>query len=444
VGLPGRIKQLGAKIEERVMIEPSLIPRITREVDKRFEEQIQTTLRLAAIPSTRGAEGPAQDLIADLLRKRAYSVDDWRIEIDAIRDLPDFGQPEHDFSQARTVVGTMRPEQETGRSLILQGHCDVVPAGPLEMWDTPPFKPTIKDGWLYGRGANDMKSGTIAALYAVDAIRHAGLQIKGRIHFQSVIEEESTGVGALSTLQRGYRADCALLPEPTGQRFNGICVGVIWFRLKVRGEPTHVAVAGEGSNAIKAAYLLIQGLESLEKEWNERAASDPHYGAVHHPINFNPGIIKGGDWASSVPAWCDVDCRIALLPGWDVDSCRREIEACVAKTARAHTFLANNPPSIVWSGYLSHGYVMQDDPEILRVLESAHRASTQKPFQRRISTALNDSRFYGLYYGIPAFCYGPTGEKSHGFNERVNIESIQETTKAIAIFVATWCGVNAD
>jgi hypothetical protein len=114
-------------IEERVMIEPSFIPRIAREVDMRFEDQIQTTLRLAAIPSTRGAEGPAQDLIADLLRKRAYSVDDWKIEIDAIRDLPDFGAPEHDFSQARTVVGTMRPEQETGRSLILQGHCDVVP-----------------------------------------------------------------------------------------------------------------------------------------------------------------------------------------------------------------------------------------------------------------------------------------------------------------------------
>jgi acetylornithine deacetylase len=137
------------------MIEPSFISRIAREVDKRFEEQIQTTLRLAAIPSTRGAEGPAQDLIADLLRKRAYSVDDWKIEIDAIRDLPDFGEPEHDFSRARTVVGTMRPEQETGRSLILQGHCDVVPAGPLEMWDTPPFKPTIKDGWIYGRGQLD-------------------------------------------------------------------------------------------------------------------------------------------------------------------------------------------------------------------------------------------------------------------------------------------------
>lgn len=110
VWAPGRIKQPGATIGERVLIEASLIPRIAREVDKRFEDQIQTTLRLAASPSTRGAEGPAQDPIAELLRKRAYSVDDWKTEIDAIRGLPDFGQPEHDFSQARTVVGTMRPE----------------------------------------------------------------------------------------------------------------------------------------------------------------------------------------------------------------------------------------------------------------------------------------------------------------------------------------------
>jgi acetylornithine deacetylase len=425
------------------MIEANLVERIAAVIDQRFAEQIETTMRLASIPSTRGAEGPAQDLIAGLLRERGYSVDDWKIEIEDIKDLPDFGPIETDFSRARTVVGTLRPETESGRSLILQGHCDVVPAGPAAMWETPPFKPTIRNGAIYGRGANDMKSGTIAAMYAVEAIRSAGLKLKGRIHFQSVIEEESTGAGALSTLQRGYRADCALLPEPTGQRFNGICVGVIWFRLRVRGEPTHVAVAGEGSNAIKAAFSLMQGLEGLEQEWNQRASSDPHYGALDHPINFNPGIIKGGDWASSVPAWCDLDCRIAILPGWDVDACRREIEACVSKVSRNHRFLANNPPEIVWSGYLSHGYVMPEAPEVIELLEAAHRASTKKPFERRISTALNDSRFYGLYYGIPAFCYGPAGEKSHGFNERVEIESIRETTKAIAYFVASWCGVEA-
>jgi len=160
------------------------------------------------------------------------------------------------------VVGTYRPSSTAGKSLILQGHCDVVPTGPLEMWETPPFVPVIRDGKMYGRGACDMKSGTIGALYALDAIKAAGLKPTARIHFQSVIEEESTGVGALSTLQRGYRADACFIPEPTNGEMVRSQVGVIWFRLKVRGFPVHVFEAGSGSNAIMAAYHLIHALQS--------------------------------------------------------------------------------------------------------------------------------------------------------------------------------------
>ncbi|GAB0117895.1 ArgE/DapE family deacylase [Acidisoma sp. 7E03] len=422
--------------------DPTHADRILAAVDRNFERQLADTAALVAVPSTRGAESPAQDLMADLLRRRGYAVDDWAIALDDVKDLPDCGVIQHDFSRARTVVGTYRPAVESGRSLILQGHCDVVPTGPRAMWHNAPFDPVVKDGWMYGRGAADMKSGTIAALYALDAIREAGLAPQGRIHLQSVIEEESTGVGALSTLQRGYRADCALLPEPTDQRFNGVCVGVIWFRLKVSGEPTHVAVAGEGSNAIRAAYHVILALEALEASWNERARHDPLYGAMEHPIHFNPGIIKGGDWASSVPSWCDVDCRIAILPGWDVNTCRQEIEACVAAAARSHAFLANNPPRVEWSGYLSHGYALSPQPELEELMRAAHEATSTLPFEHRSSTALNDARFYTLYYGIPAFCYGPHGEKIHGFNERVDLRSLRETTKALALFVAGWCGVS--
>ena len=161
------------------MIDPELAARIAEAVDRNFDAQIETTKRFSAIPSTRGAEGPAQDMMADLLRERGYTVDDWTIRMEDLAGLPDCGVIEHDFSQARTVVGTLRPAQETGRSLILQGHCDVVPAGPLDMWDTPPFSPVVKDGWMYGRGAGDMKSGTIAALYAVEALRQAGVPAAG-------------------------------------------------------------------------------------------------------------------------------------------------------------------------------------------------------------------------------------------------------------------------
>jgi acetylornithine deacetylase len=418
--------------------------RIAAAVDGAFDAQVELTKRFVSIPSTRGAEWPAQDFMAGELRLRGYVVDDWQISMEDLAGLPDLGVITHDFSRARTVVGTLKPAQETGRSIILQGHCDVVPVGPAGMWQTHPFQPVIKDGWLHGRGAADMKGGTLAALYAIEAIRSAGYRLTGRVHFQSVIEEESTGVGALSALQRGYRADCALLPEPTGQSFGDVCLGVIWFRVKVAGEPTHVSHAGEGFNAIKAAMEIVRALEGLEKTWNERAATDPIYHEVKHPLNFNPGIIHGGDWASSVPAWCDVDCRIGLLPDWSVESCQQEILACIREAASRMPFLANNPPEVEWSGYLSHGYVMRDDPDVREVLESAHKAVTDKPLNRRLATSLNDARFYDRHFGMPAFCYGPIGERIHGFNERLNLQSLRETTKTLANFVAEWCGIEPE
>ncbi|MCR0985613.1 ArgE/DapE family deacylase [Roseomonas populi] len=423
-----------------VPLSPDIRARIAEAVDHAFDQQIETTRRFSAIPSTRGAEGPCQDMMADLLRARGYEVDDWPIRMEDLQGLPDLGIIEHDFSRARSVVGTLRPARETGRSLILQGHCDVVPAGPLDMWRSPPFQPEVRDGWLYGRGAGDMKAGTIAALYAMDAIRAAGLSLKGRVHFQSVIEEESTGVGALSTLQRGYRADAALLPEPTSRRFTNVCVGVLWFRLRVRGEPAHVAWASQGFNAIKAAYRLIHALEGLEAAWNARAKADPHYGSMTNPVNYSPGIIQGGEWASSVPAWCDVDCRIAVLPGWDVEDCKREIEACVAEAAAGDPNLATNPPRVVWSGFHSHGYVLKGGDVARAILAEAHAVVGGAPLEDRYGTGLNDARFYNRYFGIPAFCYGPHAENVHGFNERVELQSIRDSTKAIAAFIAAWCG----
>jgi acetylornithine deacetylase len=423
------------------MVDPDISRRICDAVDAHFDEQIATTKDFVAIPSTRGAEGPCQDMMADLLNQRGYEVDDWKIEIDDVKDLPGYGPIEHDFSRARSVVGTYRPANAVGKSLILQGHCDVVPAGPLDMWDTPPFQPTVRDGWLYGRGAGDMKSGTIAALYALDALRSAGLKPTARIHLQSVIEEESTGVGALSTLQRGYRADCCLIPEPTDGRLIRSQVGVIWFRLKVRGRPAHVAQAGSGSNAIKAAYHLVQALDVLEEEWNRRAATDRFFSALNHPINFNPGMIKGGEWASSVPAWCDVDCRIAILPGWKVADCQAEILACVAEASRKHAFLTDNPPEVVWSGFLSDGFELSGADEPEAVLRQAYGSIFGGDLPDATFTGLTDTRFYGLNHGIPSLCFGAKADQMHGFNEGVELDSLRKVTKTMALFVADWCGV---
>ncbi|ABQ35961.1 ArgE/DapE family deacylase [Bradyrhizobium sp. BTAi1] len=423
------------------MLTPDITQRIVDAVDDAFDHQLATTSDFVAIPSTRGAEGPCQDMFGDLLRMRGYEVDDWHIELDALKDMRGYGPIEHDFSKARSVVGTYRPATTAGRSLILQGHCDVVPAGPLEMWETPPFSPVIRDGRMYGRGACDMKSGTIGALYALDAIKAAGFKPTARIHVQSVIEEESTGVGALSTLQRGYRADACFIPEPTSEKMVRSQVGVIWFRLKVRGFPAHVFEAGIGANAIQASYHLIHALEKLEAEWNERAKSDRHFKTLNHPINFNPGIIRGGDWASSVPAWCDVDCRIAVLPGWSIKDCQNEILACVAAASRDHRFLSNNPPVVEWSGFLSEGYELTDSAEPEAAFGRAFNAVYGGEVQDLVFTALTDTRFYGLNYNIPSLCFGAAGAAMHGFNEYVDLASLRQATKTMALFVADWCGV---
>ncbi|WP_315772244.1 MULTISPECIES: ArgE/DapE family deacylase [unclassified Bradyrhizobium] len=423
------------------MITQDITQRIVDAVDADFDRQLATTSDFVAIPSTRGAEGPCQDMFSDLLRARGYEVDDWHIDLDDLEEMRGYGPIEHDFSRARSVVGTYRPATSAGRSLILQGHCDVVPAGPLDMWDTPPFSPVIRDGRMYGRGACDMKSGTIGALYALDAIKAAGFKPTARIHIQSVIEEESTGVGALSTLQRGYRADACFIPEPTSGKMVRSQVGVIWFRLKVRGFPAHVFEAGVGANAIQASYHLIHALEKLEADWNKRAKSDRHFKTLNHPINFNPGIIKGGDWASSVPAWCDVDCRIAILPGWSVKDCQNEILACVAAASRDHRFLSNNPPVVEWSGFLSEGYELTNSAEPEAAFGKAFTAVYGGEVQDLVFTALTDTRFYGLNYNIPSLCFGATGAAMHGFNEYVELDSLRQVTKTMALFIAEWCGV---
>jgi acetylornithine deacetylase len=149
-----------------------------------------------------------------------------------------------------------------------------------------------------------MKSGLVACLAALDAIERAGFRPMADIIIQSVVEEECTGNGALACLERGYRADAVLIPEPQQERPLSAQVGVIWFEVKIRGIPVHVANAGQGVNAIESAYKIIAALHRLEENWNARKAHYPSHADLPHPINLNVGRIAGGDWASSVPAWC--------------------------------------------------------------------------------------------------------------------------------------------
>ena len=422
-------------------IDISLRARIVKSVSDGFPEQIAFTQDLVRFPSTRGNEHTVQDFMARALRSRGLVVDVFSIDEAAIARHPGGSRISPTHSKAPLVVGIHRPRQETGRSLILQGHVDVVPTGPEDMWSTPPFDPVIRDGWLSGRGSGDMKAGVATAVFALDALRRIGLQPAATVYMQSVVEEEATGNGALMTHLRGYRADAALIAEPGHEELTRANLGVLWFQLEVRGHPVHVAKMGTGANAIEAAYRVFAALRELEERWNAAKDSHPLFSSHDHPINLNMGRIEGGDWASSVPAWCRIDCRIAFLPGISAAVAAREIEACVARFASNDGFLANNPPTVTFNGFFAEGYELAPGSEAEQVLAEAHAAVIGRPLTSQLVTAYLDARVYALYDRIPVLNYGAIAENYHGFDERVNLASVQRTTAVIAQFIADWCGV---
>ncbi len=423
-------------------LEVGLAQEILGAVEAGFEEQIAFTQDLVRLPSLRGQEQTAQDFLFQQLKRRGYVMDRWAVDVDAIRHHPGFSPVAVDYANAYNVVGAMRPPgAETGRSLILNGHVDVVPTGPLEMWTAPPFEPVRAGDWLYGRGAADMKAGIAANIFAVDALARLGYRPAATLYQQSVVEEECTGNGALACLVRGYKADAAIIPEPTSELLTRANVGVIWFQVMVRGLPVHVREAGSGENAIEAAYRLIQALRGLEERWNARRGEHRHFEELDHPINFNVGKIEGGDWASSVPAWCRFDCRIAIYPGEKPADAAAEIEACLREAAATMPFLANNPPEVSYNGFFAEGYTLEPGSEAEAVLERAHRTSLGEALTAAVSPAYLDGRVFVIYGDTPCLVYGPKSEGVHGFDERVSLASVKRVTGAIALFVAEWCGL---
>ena len=417
--------------------------RIIQAVADGFDDQIAFTQKLVQNPSLRGHEHSIQDLLFRELQGRGYAMDRFKMDREAIAAHPGGSKISEDHSDAPIVVGIHRPRSEVGRSLILQSHLDVVPEGLHDMWSDPPFSGKIEGDWMYGRGAGDMKAGAAANLFALDALRRIGLQPAATVYVQSVVEEESTGNGALQTFLQGYTADAVFIPEPEEEMLVRANVGVIWFQVQVRGVPVHVREMGEGANAIDAAYRIAAVLREIETEWNADKGNHPHFEDLDHPINLNIGKIEGGDWASSVPSWCNIDCRVSLYPGQNAADAGREITDRIAAFAASDAFLANSPPKVVFNGFHAEGYVLEEGSEAEAALGRAHEAAIGAPLESFMTGSYLDTRVYALYNDIPALCYGPKSRNIHGIDECVSLESVRKITQTMALFIAEWCGTEA-
>lgn len=397
--------------------------------------------RLVSFDSVRGNITPCQTWLAEEFSARGWTVDSFTIDEVDITGKPGRSPVvDVDYADARIVVATHDVEHPTGRSLILQGHIDVVPPGAPELWPHPPFEPQIQDGWMSGRGTNDMKVGVAEMVFALDALRALGYVPDARVHIQTVCEEECTGNGALATLERGYRADAALIPESLNGQLLRAELGSVWFRVRVFGSPGHVlSTPGPGANAILAGYDYAKDLENLTAEINRDARDHPWFGHIENPVKFSLGKIRGGDWLGSVPSWCEIECRLSVLPGTPLPEMRDRVSACITETAKR--LGASPDPVIEWIGFQAEGHVFDPGTEAEAALARVHEQVTGQPLQTFSQTATSDTRQYDLYYDIPTLCYGGVGEGSHSALERTNLSSMTQTTKIIALFIADWCGL---
>jgi acetylornithine deacetylase len=383
-----------------------------------------------------GAEAAGQDVMRRAFAGLGLEPVDVPLDADALRASPAASPFSWDVAGKASVIARWPAAGEGGRSLILNGHVDVVSAAPEPLWSVEPWAATRDGDWMYGRGAGDMKAGLAAIVGAVAGLKRLGLAPCAPVELQSVVEEECTGNGAAACVLAGSRAGAAVLTEPTDGQIWNAQVGVLWFSLRVFGRPAHAAYARTGDNAIEATYPLIRALRELEAELNASPPAPFH--TIEHPINLNVGTIRGGDWPSTVAGECVTECRLACYPGERIDDLRRRVEETVTAASREGTF----DVEVRYDGFACEGYEYAGGPLIDAVGDAAERVYGARP-GLVASTATTDARTFHLYGDTPAICFGPRAERIHATDERVDLPSMLRTAQALALFVRDWCGVTS-
>jgi acetylornithine deacetylase len=373
------------------------------------------------VPSLLGDEEPAQTLVEERLRGLGFEVRSVEPNADELARHPGSGIPLIGYEGRRCLVGTLG--EGGGRSLLFNGHVDVVSEEPADRWTKPPFGAEIEDGRLYGRGACDMKGGVAAMLLAVEAALSAG-DLPGRLVYQSVIEEECGGNGALAACLAGPLADGVVIAEPTNRTIDLVSPGVIWARITTEGSSRHASHADEGSNPIESAFAVVSSLHELEARLNE--SPDPEFEDVERPYLLNVGALHSGDWPSMTPGRAELDVRLGFPIRMDPAEAQEELAAAVA--------MADGNAVVEFRGFRAVGYSFDPDSSLVRLLGECHSEVRGGDLKAEAARATTDLRFFEG----DGVCYGPTGAGLHGVDEWVDLESIAEVATVLALLIRRW------
>ncbi|MDG5787515.1 peptidase [Evansella sp. AB-P1] len=415
--------------------------KISQWMNENRSELIELIKTLVREPSVQKNEATIQQLVEEYLLHMDYDVDKWEIGGEDLLSHDAFISPRNSFIGSPNVVGVNKGS-DNGKSIVLNGHVDVVPEGDIKDWEADPFSGAYMDGKVYGRGSTDMKGGNAAMLFALKSIYSLQLPTKGDIIFHSVIDEESGGAGTLAAILRGYTADASIIPEPTNMKIFPKQQGSMWFRIYVKGKSAHGGTSYEGTNAIEKCQKVINSLKQLERIRNKRV-KDPLFSSLPIPLPINIGVIEGGEWPSSVPDLVKLEGRVGVSPDETIEEVKAEVSQWLKGLAEDDDWFEKHPVQVEWFGARWFPGSIDVEHPLMKML--TNNFTNILGYEPTIAASPwgTDGGLLTTIGQTPSVVFGPgVTNMAHFSNEYVEVDKVLACSKIIACTVYEW--VNED
>jgi acetylornithine deacetylase len=334
-----------------------------------------------------------------------------------------------------------------GRSLLLNGHIDVVSGEPKERWTSDPNTAVVRDGKLYGRGACDMKGGVAAMVLAAETLARLGIHLAGDLLVNTITDEESSGAGGIASVAHGVRADAGIVPEPTAFDVWIACRGSVYPTVTIEGRPGHAELLqphwrdGGAVNAIEKAQIVLDAIRGLREEWRTRSDLQHLYLS---PPDIVPTVMRAGEWSVTYPASCEITSAVLFPPAFaDADGygsrAMDEVRGAIGRACAADPWLAEHPPAFSWTADIPPMEIPPDDPIVQTVLAAS--ADVGEPSRLSGLDSWYDGATYTLAAGTPSVAFGPRSIAwAHTIDEYVPVDDLVRCAQAIALSAVRFCG----
>ncbi len=413
---------------------------ILKHIDAHRDEVLNFLRKLIQFDSVTGNEKNIQEFIAKYLREMGLEIDVWDLSHDELKNHPAYTPTETDYSGRPNVIGKYKGAGG-GRSLLFNGHVDVISPGPVDEWEHGAFSGEVHEGKMYGRGSSDMKSGLATMTMAVKTILELGLKLKGDILLEYAVDEELTGHGTLNCVIRGYKADSGISCETSDLNVQPAAIGRMWYEISVEGKPAGISRRWQAVSAIEKGYMITKAIDDFE-QIRIREVKHPLYPDNRGGLACGIGMFEAGSYPSATPDKCTLRGSIATLPGEDSYKVQQKLIDYVAKVASSDPWLKDHPPKVRFYGLFAPPAEIPADHPICMTLISAFREVTGKMPVLSGREGAADTRFLIPYGKVPTVIFGPgTTAQMHAMNEWVSVEDLIVATKVLALTIVDWCGL---